>query len=58
MLTALEHHALLGGLSGDHERAALLAGFTSAQYAGDDTRQTTERIGYERLMRLLRRTLQ
>ncbi len=52
-LTALEHHALLAGLSGDAERAALLAGFTSAQYAGDDTRQTTERIGYERLMRLL-----
>jgi len=55
-LTALEHHALLAGLRGDHERAALLAGFTSAQYAGDDTRQTTERIGYERLMRLLRKT--
>ena len=53
-LTALEHHALLAALSGDAERAALLAGFTSAQYAGDDTRQTTERIGFERLMRMLR----
>lgn len=53
-LAALEHNALLAGLSGDLERAAALAGFTSAQYAGDDTRQTTERIGYDRLMRLLR----
>ena len=56
-LTALEHHALLAGLSGDPSARALLAGFTSAQYAGDDTRQTTERIGYERLMRLLRGAL-
>jgi len=53
-LTALEHHALLAGLLGDTERAATLAGFTSARYAADDTRQTTERIGYERLMKLLR----
>src|SRR5581483_6821983 len=52
-VTALEHHALLAGLSGDAERAALLAGYTSAHYAADDTRQTTEHIGYQRLMRLL-----
>lgn len=55
-LTALEHAALLAALLGDFERAALLTGHTSAQYANDDTRQTTERIGYERLMRMLRET--
>jgi predicted ATPase/class 3 adenylate cyclase len=54
MNTALEHHALLAVLVRDHDRAAILAGFTGAHYAADDTRQTTERIGYERLMRLLR----
>jgi predicted ATPase/class 3 adenylate cyclase len=53
MVTALEHHALLGELLGDHDRAATLVGFTNARYAGADVRQRTERIGYERLMRLL-----
>jgi tetratricopeptide (TPR) repeat protein len=55
MTTALEHHAMLAGLLGDHELAAHLVGFTSARYAGNDTRQTTERFGYERLMGLLTR---
>jgi predicted ATPase/class 3 adenylate cyclase len=53
MITALEHHAVLAGLVGDHERAAVLVGFTEAHYAGNDTRQRTEQHGYERLMRLL-----
>ncbi|HEY1656214.1 MAG TPA: adenylate/guanylate cyclase domain-containing protein, partial [Candidatus Tumulicola sp.] len=53
MTTALEHHAVLAGLGGDHERAAILLGFTSARYAGNDTRQTTERHGYDRLTRML-----
>jgi predicted ATPase/class 3 adenylate cyclase len=53
MITALEHHAVLGGLIGDHERAATLLGFTDAHYANNDTRQRTERHGYERLIRLL-----
>ena len=55
MTTALEHHAMLAGLIGDHERAAILVGFTNARYAGNDTRQTTEQYGYERLMGLLTR---
>jgi hypothetical protein len=53
MITALEHHALLGGLVGDHERAATLLGFTNAHYANNDKRERTERLGYERLIRLL-----
>lgn len=53
MVTALEHHAVLAGLMGDHERAAALLGFTDAHYANNDTRQRTERHGYERLMCLL-----
>ncbi len=53
MTTALEHHAVLAGLIGDHERAALLVGFTDARYTNDDARQRTEQHGYERLMRLL-----
>jgi predicted ATPase/class 3 adenylate cyclase len=53
MITALEHHAVLAGLVGDHERAATLLGFTNAHYADNDTRQTTERHGYDRLTRLL-----
>ncbi len=53
MTTALEHHAVLAGLIGDHERAALLVGFTDARYTNDDMRQRTEQHGYERLMRLL-----
>jgi predicted ATPase/class 3 adenylate cyclase len=53
MITALEHHAVLAGLVGDHERAVVLVGFTDAHYANNDTRQRTEQHGYERLMRLL-----
>ncbi len=53
MIPALEHHALLGGLVGDYERAAALLGFTDAHYASNDTRERTERHGYERLIRLL-----
>jgi tetratricopeptide (TPR) repeat protein len=53
MISALEHHAVLAGLAGDHERAAALVGFTDARYANNDTRQRTEQHGYERLMRLL-----
>ncbi len=52
-VTALEHHAVLAGLAGDHERAATLLGFTDARFVGEDTRQRTERHGYERLTRLL-----
>jgi tetratricopeptide (TPR) repeat protein len=53
MTIALEHHAVLGGLCGDHERAATLLGFTDARYATSDTRQQTERHGYERLIAIL-----
>ncbi len=53
MTTALEHHAVLAGLVGDHERAVVLVGFTEARYSGNDKRQRTEQHGYERLMRLL-----
>ncbi len=54
MVTALEHHALFAGLLEDYERAALLAGFTEAHYATHgDSRQHTERQGYDRLQRLL-----
>lgn len=53
MITALEHHAVLAGLTGDHEQAAILLGFTDKHYGAGDTRQTTERHGYERLIRLL-----
>ncbi|MGC1380350.1 MAG: TIR domain-containing protein [Candidatus Baltobacteraceae bacterium] len=52
--SVLEHHALLAGVLGDHERAVLLVGFTDAHYrARGDVRQYTERHGYERLMTLL-----
>jgi tetratricopeptide (TPR) repeat protein len=54
-ITALEHHALLAALRGDHDRAATLLGFTEAHYAKGDTRQTTERIGKDRLTELLHR---
>jgi predicted ATPase/class 3 adenylate cyclase len=53
MIIALEHHAVLAGHVGDHERAAVLIGFADAHYAKGDTRQRTELHGYERLMRLL-----
>ena len=52
MTTALEHHAVLGGLAGDHERAAAIVGFTDAAY-DDASRQRTEQYGYDRLMRAL-----
>lgn len=50
----IEQHALLAALLGDHMRAAMLAGFTDAQYARiGEVRQHTERVGSERLRRLL-----
>ncbi|HME81120.1 MAG TPA: tetratricopeptide repeat protein [Candidatus Eremiobacteraceae bacterium] len=52
MLIALEHHAVLAGLAGDHERAVTLLGFTEHR-RHDDQRQRTEQHGYERLMGLL-----
>jgi len=54
LTTVLEHHALLAALRKDEERAALLLGYTQAQYriAGRG-RQTTETLGYERLLKLL-----
>ena len=52
MTTALEHHAVLGGLAGDHERAAAIVGFTDAAY-DDSNRQRTEQYGYDRLMQAL-----
>jgi predicted ATPase/class 3 adenylate cyclase len=52
-ITALEHHALLGGVEGDYERAAALLGFTEAYYADGNRRERTERHGYERLIGLL-----
>ncbi len=54
MITALEHHATLGVLAHENERAVALLGFTDAHYAAsNDTRQRTEQFGYERAMRLL-----
>ena len=55
-VTALEHHAVLAGFLGDTERAATLLGFTDVHYAGENTRQRTERHGYDRLIRLLAQT--
>jgi tetratricopeptide (TPR) repeat protein len=52
MITALEHHAVLAGLEGNHELAAVLVGFTDAR-SSTEARQRTEQHGYERLMRLL-----
>jgi predicted ATPase/class 3 adenylate cyclase len=50
----IEQHALLAALLGDHVRAAMLAGFTDAQYKKiGEVRQHTERVGSERLRRLL-----
>ncbi|MBV8067024.1 MAG: hypothetical protein JO113_03525, partial [Candidatus Eremiobacteraeota bacterium] len=50
----LEHHALLAALRGDQARAALLLGFTDAQYrVRGEVRQSTEQRGYERLIDLL-----
>ncbi|HEV7179564.1 MAG TPA: tetratricopeptide repeat protein, partial [Candidatus Baltobacteraceae bacterium] len=57
MITALEHHAVFAGLTGDHERSAALLGFTNAHYVkNSDSRQRTEKHGYERLIRILERT--
>jgi tetratricopeptide (TPR) repeat protein len=54
IVDAIEHHALLAALLGDHERAAALMGFSDAQRAAaGSTRQRTERHGYERLQALL-----
>jgi predicted ATPase len=55
MMNALEHHAVLGGLVGDHERACAIVGFTDARYVDGGSRQKTEQYGYERLMRALAR---
>ncbi len=52
MITALEHHAVLAGLLGDHERASVLLGFTDA-HSANAPRQRTEQRGYERLITLL-----
>jgi predicted ATPase/class 3 adenylate cyclase len=53
MLAALEHHALLGVLQGDHELAAALLGFTEARYALKGERERNEQQGYERLVESL-----
>jgi predicted ATPase/class 3 adenylate cyclase len=53
MLAALEHHALLGVLQGDHELAAALLGFTEARYTEKGERERNERQGYERLVERL-----
>jgi predicted ATPase len=50
LVVALEHLAVIAGLSGDLERATNLLGFTEARLlALDLARQPTERLGYERL---------
>jgi predicted ATPase/class 3 adenylate cyclase len=55
--TVVETHAHLAAVLGDHERAALLAGFTDAQYVSHgEVRQSTERWGYERLKAILTQT--
>ena len=54
LASVIEAHALLAALSGDCERAALLAGFSDSLYrARGDVRQQTEERGYERLLKLL-----
>ncbi len=54
LVTAFEHCALLAALRGANEEAAALAGFTDARYRSDgNTRQRTEKLGFERLQRLL-----
>jgi tetratricopeptide (TPR) repeat protein len=51
---ALEHAAVIAGLSGDLEHAATLLGFTEARFAALHLqRQPTERAGYERLLAAL-----
>ncbi len=50
----LEHHAHFAATIGEHERAVVLVGFTDAQYVlRGEVRESTEKHGYERLMRLL-----
>jgi tetratricopeptide (TPR) repeat protein len=51
LVMALEHYAVLGGLTGEHERAATLAGFTDKRW--DGPRQRTEQHGYDRLIVVL-----
>jgi tetratricopeptide (TPR) repeat protein len=47
----IQHHALLGVLLGDCDRALSLAGFSEALYtARGEARQYTERRGYQRLL--------
>ncbi|MGB8908694.1 MAG: tetratricopeptide repeat protein [Candidatus Cybelea sp.] len=54
LASVIEAHALLAALSGDYERAALLAGFSENVYrARGEVRQHTERTGYKRLMKRL-----
>jgi predicted ATPase/class 3 adenylate cyclase/Flp pilus assembly protein TadD len=50
----IQHHALLGVLLGDADRALSLAGFSEALYsARGEARQYTERRGHERLLQQL-----
>jgi len=54
LAAVVENHALFAAILGEHERAALLAGFGDAQYASrGEVRQHTENWGYERLRALL-----
>jgi predicted ATPase/class 3 adenylate cyclase len=54
IVTALEHHAVYCGLSGELERALRLLGYTDARVRhGGATRKRTERYGFERLEALL-----
>jgi predicted ATPase/DNA-binding XRE family transcriptional regulator len=54
LVVALEHVAVIAGLSGDRERAASLLGFTDARLQSLGlARQPTERLGYDRLRTLL-----
>jgi hypothetical protein len=54
LAAVVENHALFAATLGEHERAALLAGFGDAQYASrGEVRQHTENWGYERLRTLL-----
>jgi predicted ATPase/class 3 adenylate cyclase/TolA-binding protein len=55
LVIAVEHHAVLGGLSGDRERAVTLIGFSESRFKAQGySRERTERHGYERLMHILR----
>lgn len=51
LASLIQHHALLGALVSNHDRAVSLAGFSEALYvASGEARQYTERRGHERLM--------